>query len=195
MLLHTTFVRPKLKITSHGSYLHLTDARLPLTQTYVQVSATLGLLADPVSHIFGCPSLYGPTIWLALIVEKIVQHTDWFIWPCVADPFTEIAGILGYVLSFFVGWRSIEQLVCFRFVSIELKRFLVSATELCLILSTVTVFCLITGLVDLGSIGDCPYDMGARGNAVDEQAALALTLIRVGCAFGSFSLGFFYTAD
>ena len=105
-----------------------------------------------------------------------------------------------FVFALFAGWLSVEQLVCLRLVPVGLEGILVSATDLRLIFSTVTVFCLIMGLVDPRSVGDCPCDMGARGNAdgqaVDGEAGLTLTLvappaIRAGCAFSSFVLGLF----
>jgi len=88
-----------------------------------------------------------------MFVQRLMQRTAWLIWPWVADPFKEIAGILAFVLAFFAGWRSMEQLVCLRFVPVGVEGILVSGTDFCFILSTVTVFCLITGLVDPL---DCP---------------------------------------
>jgi hypothetical protein len=36
-------------------------------------------------------------------VQRLMQRTAWFIWPCVANPFREIAGILASVLALFAG--------------------------------------------------------------------------------------------
>jgi hypothetical protein len=99
-----------------------------------------------------------------------------------------------------------EQLVCLRLIPVGSEGIVVSGTDFCLILSTVTVFCLIMGLVDPGSRVDCPWDIGARGNAVGNAvdagagAGLTLTLIgppaiRAGCAFSSFSLSLVYIID